>query len=506
MTPLQLHPVDWFNTFGSFKDIFKGEKEDACNVKSDTEACYSDPDNLSGIKHTTYQLIPSGQISVLKNNPHGISSGIVISKFTLLSAIKFKSDFRAAESYVMYKLMELNVPYARIGTSYYMIENKKNRYGGFHASLNIWKKDELKEDFSKNILKIIPKYNGFCIEPDNTTHSLIHNNRYNLYAPFPHAPHTDHVNISEIPNTIHLIKHIFGDQFALGLKYFKLLYEKPKQILPILALVSEERETGKTTFINYVSMLFCDNSVLINPQQLTGDFNSSYATKNIIMIDEATFEKDKAVEKLKSLATAKEININEKFIQQYQIPFFGKIIMCSNKEKKFMRIDNAEIRFWIRKIPRVTGIKNVEIEQDLFDEIPKFIKYLTQLPAIDTSKTRMVFTPEEIGTTELIEVKNSSKTWLVKDLQILIDDWFDNHDADHFYAGAKDIHEEWFTNDRQTRPHYISEVLKEEMKMKPVAQLSYHPFDQKGKIQLRKVSTPFLFKRQNKKFKENDDL
>ena len=35
----------------------------------------------------------------------------------------------------------------------------------------------------------------------------------------------------------------------------KILYEHPTQILPILSLVSNERGTGKTTFLNWQSIL-----------------------------------------------------------------------------------------------------------------------------------------------------------------------------------------------------------------------------------------------------------
>ena len=94
----------------------------------------------------------------------------------------------------------------------------------------------------------------------------------------------------------------------------KLLYEHPCQILPVLSLVSTERETGKTTFLNYIQMLFGENSTLINPSDLTSSFNDAYATKNIIMIDETVIEKQNVVEKLKSLATAKTISVSQKFL------------------------------------------------------------------------------------------------------------------------------------------------------------------------------------------------
>jgi len=148
--------------------------------------------------------------------------------------------------------------------------------------------------------------------------------------------------------------------------------------LPVLALVSTERETGKTTFLNYIQMLFGENSTLINPSDLMSNFNDAYATKNIIMVDETVIDKAHTVEKLKSIATAKTMSVSQKFVQHYSVPFFGKVIVCTNKENDFMRIDEEEIRFWVRKIKVITGKKNTNIENDLFNEIPKFLKYLEQ--------------------------------------------------------------------------------------------------------------------------------
>lgn len=60
-----------------------------------------------------------------------------------------------------------------------------------------------------------------------------------------------------------LIHHIFGEQFELGMDYMQLLNAKPTQKLPILLLVSEERDTGKTTFLNFLKAVFEDNVTFI---------------------------------------------------------------------------------------------------------------------------------------------------------------------------------------------------------------------------------------------------
>jgi hypothetical protein len=220
------------------------------------------------------------------------------------------------------------------------------------------------------------------------------------------------------------------------------------------------------------------------------------------MIDETVIEKQHVVEKLKSLATAKTISVSQKFVQHYSVPFFGKIIVCTNKETDFMRIDDEEIRFWIRKINPIVGKKNTNIENDLFNEIPKFLKYLEQLPEIDFSNSRMVFTQEEIQTDSLELIKKESKNGLRKELEIYIDDFFNNNDVNEFEATAKDIKEKWFEHDRE-KMSYILKVLKNEMKMTPQPNKYYFPFNSNNYLE-KKKGTPFLFVRENNQSVENE--
>jgi len=494
-----LNPVDYFNFFGTFEQIFEGDKK--CISFSNNEATYQ---SESTTKTPTFILNKDNLVDVKKSNPYDLASGQNLSKFMLLTAIKFKGDYFQAMSHVSFNLMENEIPYIRVGSDYFKVIKKDDRYSGTNIILKSWKKDEIKEDHTKNILCKIYKFDDFTIIPNNVTFIPSKNNCYNLYAKFPHTKFHDIVHINDISITIGLLNHVFGEQLDLGLKYMKLLYENPCQILPVLSLVSTERETGKTTFLNYIQMLFGENSTLINPSDLMSSFNDSYATKNIIMIDETVIEKQHIVEKLKSLATAKTISVSQKFVQHYSVPFFGKIIVCTNKETDFMRIDDEEIRFWIRKINPIIGKKNTNIENDLFNEIPKFLKYLEQLPEIDLSNSRMVFTQDEIKTDSLELIKKESKNGLRKELEMYIEDFFNNSDCNEFEATAKDIKETWFEHDKE-KMSYILKVLKNEMKMIPQPNKYYISFNGQNPMD-KKKGTPFLFIRENNQVIENQTI
>ena len=235
--PFGMNPVDWFNFYGSFKDIFKDVK--IIHFKSDTEVCLLNPDNLSDQNKPTFVLTPSGNINVMQPSEYNISSGSIISKFMLLSIIRFKNDYRSAMSFIEYKYMNLEIPYCRVGVDYFKIINKKNRNGGTDVILKGWKKDEIKEDYSgKNIFKVMGKYDDFIIMPDNKNYAAVHENCYNLYHKFPHEPYEKTVTLSDIPHTSNFLKHIFQEHFHLALIYFKVLYDHPTQPLPLIILFS----------------------------------------------------------------------------------------------------------------------------------------------------------------------------------------------------------------------------------------------------------------------------
>ncbi len=91
-----------------------------------------------------------------------------------------------------------------------------------------------------------------------------------------------------------------------------------------------------------------------------------------------------------------------------------------------MKIDEQEIRFWVRKIKSIKEI-NTQIEKNLKTEIPKFLRYLHDLPEIDLTKSRMVFTSDEINNKSLEKVKTESWSGLKKELNLLIINFFYEH-------------------------------------------------------------------------------
>lgn len=473
-----LGPVDYFNYFGAWSTIFEGSK--TCYAISDSTASSG-----SDINEVAFELV-NREVLVVGENTFDLTKGSLLTPFMALTIIRFKGIYETAHGFVTYEIMRKQIPYVRVGVDWFKITKKPTRYGGNVEKLTKWSERFIKLDFShdSSILKRIPQFDGFVIVPDNINYSKSVGTMYNEYAPFQHKPHTEAVTLDDIPHTHNLIAHIFGEQTEMGFQYLKVIYEHPKRALPVLALVSTERETGKTTFINWIGMIFGDNSVLISPDDFTNDFNASYATKNVVMMDEAVMHKKEAMEKIKSVATTKRLNVNTKHVSQYEVEFFGKIILCTNNETDFGKIDEEEIRFWVRKVSPIEGKKNTAIEDHLFLEIPKLLKYLLQLPPIDFQRSRMVFTQEEIGTEALKKVKGESKSWLRKEIELEVQNYFDTHeDRKVLMASAQDIKREWFSNNNQVLKSYIIKTLKTEMKMLVSESLRYPtPFQENEHI------------------------
>lgn len=469
------NPVDYFNREITFAELIglltiKGQP-----IFSERNGKYYDNHSLSVKDPSELKQAGKGRIILTHPNSLHLPQEIEITYFEIFCQARFNGNWQGCANYIHLQIMKQSIPFISIGGDYFRIIKRKNALGTETAQIRPYKKEEIKEEFGKAAIPLIPRFSDYINEPNNTEeYQQVHGELYNVYEKVcfkatkqPQA----------FPNIEMMMEHIFGDQKELGYKYLQCLYLHPKQILPILCLVSEKRDTGKTTFMDFIQMWLGENCVPLDPKALTREFNSIYANKLMILVDETMLEKQSAIERLKAIATQKRMAVNMKYVADYTVDFYGKIIIASNMIKKFMRIDEEEIRFWVRKIP-VPKIKVTDILKKMHDEIPALLNYLHSLPEIDFSHSRMVFTKEEIKTDALDAVVQESYSGLRKELEILIQDHFNEYpNLTEFYATATDIKERWFSNNNQIGRHYISSVLIEEMKIERTeTQLVYYPF------------------------------
>lgn len=486
-----INPVDFFSRYHvqEMFDMMKGVK----SFKSYTINTLTYEINAEDSKKRTFTILEN-MFVVTDENGLNLPVGRKLSAFQMLQMFIFKDNFEGAVLHVMYEYMKIEIPYIRVGTNYFrvlvsmnerVLENQKSLFIE-ETEVVKWDKTTIVDDHGRGFLSRIPKYNSFTIEPDNKSFQPVINGKYNRYEKFKYMPLDQEEPISkdQFKWIDTMIKHIFQEQYDLGITYVKVLYDLPKQTLPILCLVSKENQTGKSTFTNFIQRLFGDNTVLANNQTISSGFNSSYATRNIMVIEEALMTKKQDAEKLKALSTQETISVNEKNVTEYNSPLYLKLIINSNNEKKFAIIEDSDIRYWVRKIPTLKGIANHNILEDMVSEIPAFLAYLNSLPDVDTSRSRMVFTEEEIRTDALKKIQKASQSSLHKDIKIYLQDLCDTTGEKELYFNPKMIKDMFFDRNSNYQINYIRDVLKDEMKLEYKRAIKQDIFQMQNKLNL----------------------
>ena len=240
-----------------------------------------------------------------------------------------------------------NEEFIRVGTTLYKLVNQPRLNGGYVKKRIVWNNETLRQDYGKDYLATVPKYDGFCTVPDHVDYRPVVDKFLNLYEPIGHRPQQ-----GEFPCIRSLVRHIFGEQYELGMDYLQLLYLQPVQKLPILLLVSEERNTGKSTFLNFLKAVFQNNVTFNTNEDFRSQFNSDWAGKLLIVVDEVLLNRREDSERLKNLSTTLSYKVEAKGKDRDEIAFFAKFVLCSNNEYLPVIIDAGETRYWVRKIDR----------------------------------------------------------------------------------------------------------------------------------------------------------
>lgn len=316
--------------------------------------------------------------------------------------------------------------YYRIGTGYYRLLPYTDVWTGEHREKLVpWQKGCIVDDFKervKNPTEKIKKLDGFTFFPDNERYTRIKENKWNLYNEIQFDPTPGYFD-----NIKALLQHIFGEQYEMGLDYLQLMYQRPKQQLPILCLVSKERQTGKTTFCNFLNDLFGENAIIVGNNAFTGQFNGFMAGKLIVCCDETKLaERNDTVEiteKIKRMATERYTMIEFKGQDAQQLPNFAKFILCSNNERNFIYTDKEEVRFWVRKVGHIDSL-NTHLMEAMHDEIPAFLYYLNNRKLSTEEKTRAWFDFELLKTEALKELQEQQQPVVIREINEWLEDMF----------------------------------------------------------------------------------
>lgn len=236
----------------------------------------------------------------------------------------------------------------------------------------------------------------------------------------------EHRNVNW-PNILRLLLHIAPDKypypssrytyFKLLLDYLAIAWRFPQQKLPILVLVSKERSTGKSTFLQLIGLMSQSNARFVSMSDLSSDFNFIWGMANFILVDEAKISKNMMI-KIRNESTSRARNINAKFIQQFSIPNYSKFIMASNEIENFADIDDEENRYFVIEVnPFPTGVEDPNYLELIKEELPNFLNYLMEHHQFYTKEEgRFWFNYNDYRTPTLSKIINGSRSPI--DLQV----------------------------------------------------------------------------------------
>jgi hypothetical protein len=114
----------------------------------------------------------------------------------------------------------LNNPgsYIRVQTNYYKKCLQPTINGDFIEVWVPWSAEMLKQDLAKNYIKKIQKFDGFACVPSHLNYQETVGNFYNLYQPLEWKPEP-----GSCDTILQFLRHIFDEQYELGLDYLTLL-------------------------------------------------------------------------------------------------------------------------------------------------------------------------------------------------------------------------------------------------------------------------------------------
>lgn len=323
--------------------------------------------------------------------------------------------------------------YIRIGTQLYKVVRRPLISGDFIEEKVQWSYETLRQDYGKNNLPEIEKYDGFCSIPDHVNYQRIHGTYLNLYEPIPYRPEP-----GEFSHIRTFLTHIFGSQIELGYDYLQLLLIRPTQMLPILLLVSGERNTGKTTFLRLLKMIFGKNATFNTNEDFRSQFNLDWANKLLVMVDELLLNKIEDTEKIKNLSTAGDYKVEAKGKDRREIEFFAKFVLCSNNEKNPIIIPQEEIRFWVLKINTITH-DDIYLKDKMRAEIPAFLHFLLHRKLSTSQQSRMWFAPALLETPALIKIKKYNTNKVETEIATYCIEVMDRLEKDTLLCCPKDM-------------------------------------------------------------------
>ncbi len=321
--------------------------------------------------------------------------------------------------------------YILVGNDYYQRVVDKSAHGD--EEINLYRRDKgiIISRYGKSFIKAIQIYDGFANipenDPDKYKKTIISEKEgvksvlYNIYRPLEWKPVKGKWDTIES-----FLHHIFDypniqgtPLYDLAIDWLQIVYTNPTQQLPCICLVSKERKTGKTTFLDFLHLVFSENFRVLDSERIGNKFNESWAGKLVIGVDESLIDpenKGTVANTLKTLITNKTINSEGKGTANKPIANYAKLIMCSNDETNFIRIEAEENRYMVVKVPPLKQ-EDPDIILKIKSEIPAFLFYLKNRDIKHPKQSRLWFDEELFKTEALSLIQECTENLLIRNVK-----------------------------------------------------------------------------------------
>ena len=325
------------------------------------------------------------------------------------------------------------IPYLRVGTAILKRVRMPLSNGRSIETLIPWNVETLRQDFGKDYIAKIPKYDGFCTVPSHTDYRREIHGFLNRYEPISTVPAE-----GEFPRIREFLAHIFGEQAELGYDYLQMLYLRPQQRLPILLLVSQERNTGKTTFLNFLKLIFEGNVTFNTNEDFRSQFNDDWTGKLLVCVDEVLLNRREDSERIKNLSTARSYKAEAKGKDRREVEFFGKFVLCSNNKRNPVLIESGETRYWVRRIPPLT-YDNQNLLAEMRGELPGFLFFLLHRRLSTKEESRMWFAPRLLATEALRRIIHYNRSKAEAEMIAIVRDIMDAENLEQYRFDISDM-------------------------------------------------------------------
>tara|TARA_R110000822_G_scaffold119712_3_gene252845 strand:- start:3180 stop:5393 length:2214 start_codon:yes stop_codon:yes gene_type:complete len=301
-----------------------------------------------------------------------------------------------------------NLPYVMVGNDYYEVTDDNRLL--MRTSTGITKR----HPGFKTIWDFIPIYREFVNSPNFVDFQQVIDGAWNISSPLTHKPQEgDWSTIGR------LVNHLFGawenerDQTELFYDWCKELLTNPKQKLIIPCLVSGTQGSAKSSLIELLMLIFGKNAFKLEASGLNREFNSSFADKLLVCLDELPKSSaEEFITTIKDLSTSKTIHVNPKGVTEYDIDCHLHFIMASNRMDEFIRVEGEDRRLWIREVPQWDQKKSTpDFKAKIEEEVPYFLNFLITRKEYHKREPSLRFFREDYATnrkTKAIEYNKSA--------------------------------------------------------------------------------------------------